>query len=162
MGDPSQLTQADTYVASLLDLDTGNTHSNFKSLLGGGRPDIRFGQGSDGRLYITSKTKGTIHLLLDTLPNAPQSTPTAAPTHKDLYQRLDYDCYGGNHATMAQLPTIPIQHAKSPCQHSAATSVTSRASTAVKPDGRAPSLSSSTARRQRYPRIARRHVSILE
>lgn len=78
---PSELTQAPTGEATILfdhDADPATPALQRSTLLdvfndsprydGSGRADVRFGQGPDGELYVSSKKNGTIYLVTNSLP----------------------------------------------------------------------------------------------
>ena len=93
---PSKLTQATiSRVAVALDhdadagtpaqaranpLDLFNDSANYD---GSGRSDVRFGQGPNGELYVSSKKNGTVYLVANSLPpeaTSPPTTPTQPTT----------------------------------------------------------------------------------
>ncbi len=78
---PSELSQAPTGEASILfdhDANPATPPVERKTLLdvfndsprydGSGRADVRFGQGPDGELYISSKKNGTVYLVTNSVP----------------------------------------------------------------------------------------------
>lgn len=90
---PSELSQAVTgSVAILFDHDSNPVTAALarSSLLdvfndsprydGSGRADVRFGQGPDGELYISSKKNGTVYLVTNSLPPAASCNGFVATT----------------------------------------------------------------------------------
>ncbi len=54
----------------------GIAHANFNSLIGRNRSDLRFGQGEDGELYITTKSDGWVYVIKNSIaPEAVQPAP---------------------------------------------------------------------------------------
>lgn len=72
--EPSELTQAPVSLSRLhFDHDQNPltesiTYDRFSLLLGTSRSDFRFGEGSEGELYISSKRNGRVYLVTNSLP----------------------------------------------------------------------------------------------
>ncbi len=72
--EPDELTQAQVSLSRLhFDHDQNPltesiTYDRFSPLLGASRSDFRFGEGSEGELYISSKRTGRVYLVTNSLP----------------------------------------------------------------------------------------------
>lgn len=99
--EPNELTQAATGLVSVLfddDSDPATPSQPRDSLLdvfadapsydGSGRADVRFGQGSGGELYVSSKKNGVVYLVVNSVAPTPEVDPVAPTPPIDLCEGL--------------------------------------------------------------------------
>ena len=114
VGDPTQLTMAQTYESSIVfdhdnNASTASISNNILAVLqstgrydGSGRVDIRIGQGAFGEMYLLNKRNNVIYLVRNsyppgrTIPATPEVVVAAIPTNTRVNFEITVPAYMSN------------------------------------------------------------------